>query len=379
MIPHRISSLSALALMAGLIPGPAFSLDTQRLDQAAAAVDSGHYTGIDGILVYENGKVVSERYFKDHTAETLHSTRSTFKSVTGLLAALAFDQGILEPGEPLLPLLARYGHTNAVHSRRAAITVGDLLNMTSGLDCSEMPGTGPYHDEAVDNGPQPLKYSLAISMAADPGTVWKYCNTNSFLLGVAISAALDRAELPDIFHFAKKHLFDPLGIERYQIYRSDDGFLYAQGNARFLPRDLAKLGLLVLQKGRWQGSQLISEKHIDAILNGRVDTHWSWTDLIPGHPPQTSRYAYQWYRTTFAFKDREIPVAHTWGNGGQFVYVVPDLSLVVVFTGSNYGDIVRQKQAFEIMHRFILPSAIQPVPEQRQEGSGASADASPSF
>ncbi len=55
---------------------------------------------------------------------------------------------------------------------------------------------------------------------------------------------------------------------------------------------------------------------------------------------------------------REVPVSHTWGNGGQFVFVVPDLSLVVVFTGGNYGDIVAQKQAFEIMHRFILPSAM---------------------
>lgn len=217
----------------------------------------------------------------------------------------------------------------------------------------------PYHDEAVDNGPQPLRYSVSIPMVDKPGTVWKYCNTNSFLLGVAISAALERSEQPDIFRFAKENLFKPLGIERYEIYRSDDGFLYAQGSSRFLPRDLAKLGLLVLQKGRWNGLQVISEKHIATILDGRVDTGWSWTDLIDGHPASTSRYAYQWFRTTFVFGDREVSAAHTWGNGGQFVYVIPDLNLVVVLTGSNYGDIVRQKQAFDIMHRFILPAAME--------------------
>ncbi|MCO7223518.1 serine hydrolase [Pleionea sp. CnH1-48] len=326
------------------------------IEASVLKIKSGAYTGIDGLLVYKEGKLTNEYYFNGFDAKKLHQTRSTFKSVTGLLAAIAFDKQLLKPDELIVPLISRYMKLENIDPDKAKIKVSDLLNMTSGLDCSEMPGTGPYHDEQVDNGSNPLKYSLSIAMSGQPGKKWKYCNANSFLLGVALSAALERAKQGNINEFAKEQLFAPLGISDYRIYQSPEGFLYAQGNARFKPKDLMKLGLLVLNKGKWQGKTIISNRHIDSILNGVVDTHWSWTDLIKKDPKHKARYAYQWYRTLFDYGNKMVPVAHTWGNGGQFVFVAPDLNLVVVFTGSNYGDIKKQKQAFEIMKKYIIPA-----------------------
>lgn len=336
---------------------PSLAIETSLINQSISDMNSGLYTGIDSILIYENNKLVSEHYFNRFDEEQLHQTRSTFKSIAGLLAAIAFDKKILSPDELILPLISRYLKTDNADSRKAQIRVEDLLNMTSGLNCSEMPGTGPYHDEIVDDGPEPLKYSLSIAMATEPGKEWKYCNANSFLLGVTISAALDRAQQPNINEFARTNLFAPLGISKYRTYQSPDGFLYAQGNARFKPRDLAKFGLLVLNKGQWQGKQIISKQHIDFILDGVVETHWSWTDLISKHSTSKAKYAYQWHRTVFELDRMIVPASHTWGNGGQFVFVVPSLDTVIVFTGSNYGDIDKQKQAFEIMHKYLLPAA----------------------
>lgn len=224
---------------------PSLGLEKSLINQAISNVNSGLYTGIDSILIYENSKLVSEYYFNYFDKEQLHQTRSTFKSIVGLLAVIAFDKKILSPDERIQPLISRYLMIDNTDFRKTQIRVKDLLNMTSGLDCSEMPGTGPYHDEVVDDGPEPLKYSLSIAMATEPGKEWKYCNANSFLLGVTISAALDRAQQPNINDFTRTNLFNPLGISEYRIYQSPDGFLYAQGNARFKPRDLAKFGLLV--------------------------------------------------------------------------------------------------------------------------------------
>jgi CubicO group peptidase (beta-lactamase class C family) len=339
-------------LLTGATQGPNRAL----IEKSLSAIEKGAYTDIDSVLLYQNNRLIIESYFNGFSADQIHQTRSTFKSITGLLAAIAFDKKLLEPNELVLPLISRYSHSKNIDPRKSKMKVSDLLNMTSGFDCSEMPGTGPYHDDAVDNGPTPLKYSLAMPMSTEPGTEWKYCNSNSFLLGVSISAALDRAKLPNIDHFARKYLFEPLAIKNYRTYTSPEGFLYAQGNARFLPRDLAKIGLTILNNGQWNGQQIISEHHAKSIINGIVDAHWSWTDLIKGHPSLNARYAYQWHLTQFAIGEKLISTSHSWGNGGQFIFVIPDSDAVVVFTGSNYNDIEKQKQAFEIMHQYLLPA-----------------------
>lgn len=272
---------------------PTLSANQHRLKQALKTITQETYTGIDGLLVYKNQQLLMEEYFNGFDASQVHQTRSTFKSITGLIAAIAIGKKLLDPDEYVVPLISTYLKVNILDPKKLAVKVRHLLTMTSGLDCLEMPGKGPYHEEGVDEGPAPLSYALAIPMARKPGDEWHYCNANSFLLGVAISAALIRADLPNINQFAEKYLFEPLGISNYQIYTSSDGFLYAQGNARFLPKDLAKLGLLVLNRGKWQGAQIISAQIAKVITRGEVETHWSWTDLLVNHSDQNARYAFQ--------------------------------------------------------------------------------------
>ena len=231
--------------------------------------------------------------------------------------------------------------------------------MTSGLDCDEAPGSnGPSHEWGVDEGPTPLKYSLDISMKQEPGSEWHYCSANSFMLAATVSAALKRAGGPDIFTFAHQNLFAPLDITNYRLTRSQSGeYLNGQGNSYFTPGDLAKVGLLVLNKGNWHGKQIISSQAINRLYKANSIINWSWTDTIPEHRETTSRYSSQWYQTELDIEGSKTPVLHSWGNGGQFIFVVPSLDTVAVFTGSNQGSsrIVQQKQPFDIMYRYILP------------------------
>ena len=322
-------------------------------------IKAGKYTGIESLLIYKNNTIVSENYFNDTNINTLHQTRSTFKSISGLLTAIAIDKKLLRYDEPILPLLSKLIVVNKTSEEFSKIRVKNLLNMTSGLDCSEA-GIGNLntsHEEIIDDGNEPLKYSLSIPFNSTTGEYWQYCNANSFLLGASISGALKRnGSINNIHQFAKTHLFTPLGIKKYRVYSSQDGYLNTQGSSRFRSRDLGKIGLLVLNKGVWEGKRIIAEHHFESIFKGEVEMNLTWTDLIPHHKKFKSRYAYQWHRTIFDIESKQVPVSHSWGNGGQFIFVVPSLDMVVVFTGNNYGNVPKQKQAFEIMHKYILRS-----------------------
>ncbi|TQV84857.1 serine hydrolase domain-containing protein [Aliikangiella coralliicola] len=336
-----------------------FAAKKSWLEQANESIKSNAYSKIDSMLVYHKNSLIFESYYGRFNENTLHRTHSTFKSINGLLALIAFDQKILQANEFVLPLLKRFGEPKALDSRKKLLRVEHLLDMTSGLDCDEAPGgVGPSHEWGVDEGPTPFEYSLNIRMKNKPGASWHYCSANSFLLAAVISAALERANRENIFEFAHRYLFAPLEIEKnnYRLRTSHDGqFLMGQGNSNFKSKDLAKFGLVVLNKGIWRGKRIVSEASINELYQANEKINWSWTDEIPEHPASQTLYGNQWYQTTFEVKGEKVTSLHSWGNGGQFIFVVPKLEAVVVFTGSNQGNIKRQKQPFDIMYRYVLP------------------------
>ncbi len=322
------------------------------------------YTNIDSMLIYHKGNLISDNYYGKFTENTTHRTHSTFKSINALITLIAIDQGILTLDETVMPLLSRFGKaTNDSDVRKQHIKVKNLLNMTSGIACDEAPGSnGPNHEWGVDDGPEPLQYSMNIKMATEPGTEWHYCSANSFLLAATVSAALERAKREDIFKFAQKYLMTPLGIEpkSYRFTTSQSRkLLNGQGNSHFLPEDLAKFGLLVLNKGVWKKNTIISKKAISQIYKSSRIINWSFTDLIENQSNIKTTYSSQWYSTTFEVQDSRLKVIHSWGNGGQYIFVVPALDAVVVFTGSNQGNFHKQKQPFDIMNKYVLPELIK--------------------
>ncbi len=357
-------------------------LESTLFTQAHNAMKPNKYIGIDSMLVYQKNQLISENYYRGFTKNTTHRTHSTFKSINALITLIAIDQGLIITEEFVMPLLSKYHNLQDVDPRKNRIKVKHLLNMTSGIFCDEAPGSdGPFHEDQVDIGPTPLKHSMAIKMSAEPGSQWHYCNANSFMLSASVSAALQRAGKDNIFMFADKYLMQPLDIKNYRFTKSQDGkFLNGQGNAHFTPRDLAKIGLLVLNKGQWLDKQIISEQAINKIYDSSQAINWSFTDEVKGEiaaeiedvnankieskikyqanklPPTT--YSHQWYKTTFELKDNKIEALHTWGNGGQFIFIMPSLDAVAVFTGSNQGNFLLQKQPFDIMHNYVLPELL---------------------
>ncbi len=323
-------------------------------------IDAGGYVGIDGLVLARGGKLVLDRYFGGYGPRVAHQTRSTFKSITGLLAGIAVAEGVLDLDEPIAPLIARFHAPDRIDPRKKAITVRHLLQMQSGFDCDEMPGRGPERESKANEAPDPLAAHFGTPMAEDPGTRWRYCSANTYLLGVSLKAALFRNTDYKLSLYLDGKLFRPLGITAYRLGGERAAHRTMHGGARMRPRDLAKIGQLILSQGRWNGRQVVPPDWIDSIRTDGVATDWTWTGTLDlgGATPRRSTYRHQWFKTVLPVAGRDYQLIHSWGNGGQFIVAVPAADLVLVVTGSNYGgrNLEKQKQVFHMLQRYVLPA-----------------------
>jgi CubicO group peptidase (beta-lactamase class C family) len=151
--------------------------------------------------------------------------------------------------------------------------------------------------------------------------------------------------------FAKRYLFGPLGITKYYWWKFPDGAVETGSGLALRPRDMAKIGYLFLNGGRWQGKQIVSEQWVADSTKNYVDARQfrSWLDA--------DGYGYQWWLRSFHINGQTISSYHAAGMGGQFIFVFPGLKMVAVFTG--WGENELGKQPFDMVRRYILPAVSQ--------------------
>lgn len=338
-------------------------IDPAPIEALVEAISRGRYVAIDSLLILRHGQLVSENYFAGFRADDPHETRSTFKSIAGLLFGIAIGEGRITRDTLIVPLIERFHILKDPDPRKRQMRVSHLLDMQSGLDCLEMPNSaGPYRESAANQSDDAIAANVEFPMADAPGTVWRYCSSNSFNLGIALEAALLRDMGETVETYLNRTLMTPLGIDYRQAY-VDRGMISLKGGQRMRPQDLAKIGQLLLNGGAWKGRQIVPADWIDEILSPGVPTGWSWTDSLGDDPMfrRESTYRHQWFQTLLPMAGRDIRLVHSWGNGGQFIIVLPDLDMVVVTTGSNFGaaQVEGQKQIFTMLHRIILPAVIE--------------------
>jgi len=149
--------------------------------------------------------------------------------------------------------------------------------------------------------------------------------------------------------FAEDSLFGPLGIEGYRWSIMPGGQGYTGGNFRMCPRDVARFGQLYLQKGTWNGEQLISKEWVEESTRAH----------LVAHAQLDQDYGYYWWRETFPIDNRWIETYFASGNGGNKIYVFPTEDLVVVITASAYDQSYGHPQVRMMMNKYILPAVIQ--------------------
>ena len=314
-------------------------------------LESGQAPGLHAVVVVRHGDALLEHYGCGEDSAwnvplgvvafgpgTLHDIRSVTKSITGLLYGIAHGRGVVpDPADPLLRQFPQYPDL-AADAPRARLTVEHALTMSLGLEWKEdIPYTSPDNAEiAMELAPDRCRYVLERPIAEEPGARWAYCGGATALLGKLVC---DGTGLP-LPEFAREALFAPLGIDNFEWMAGPDGVASAASGLRLAPRDLARIGELVLADGQWDGREVVPAGWIRAMLQPRLSTEWG------------GKYGYQWYA--------EESAGHRWvagmGNGGQRVIVVPGLGLAAAIAAGNYDDPEQWRTPAVVIEQVILPA-----------------------
>jgi CubicO group peptidase (beta-lactamase class C family) len=306
-------------------------LDASRLSSMVDHIRRDIPT-IDSVMVVRHGYVAVDEYFGSFTAEQRHRIFSCTKSVTSTLVGIAIDEGLI-PGldAEVLGLLPGYEARN-VNEWKTSLTLRHLLPMASGIDArDDYPDNWLWLDRML-GAPDPVQYCLDLNVTVEPGTRFKYTNANSHLMSAIIKEVTGKPALD----YAREKLFEPLGIEDVEWESDPQGVNWGHDRLYMRPRDMAKLGLLFLGSGEWDGEQIVPADWVAEATARKMAA-----DLFPG-------YAYQWWTGDGYYC--------AMGYAGQFIYVFPDRDMVVVFTGRTMNNFENPRN---LIRDYILPAVIR--------------------
>jgi CubicO group peptidase (beta-lactamase class C family) len=289
----------------------AVGLDEAGLE--AAVQYAGTLPRLLSLLIVRHGQLAVEEYFNGNTRDSLNDVRSVTKSVVSTLTGIAVDRAALGVDSPIGPFLDSIAPSLPADKR--AITVRNLLTMTSGFDWFESGAIG-YNDWVLSG--DPIHFLLDKPLVSTPGQSFNYNSAAVHLLSVVVQQATGVA-IPD---FAQENLFTPLGITRVRWEAFPDGRVNGGAGIDLRPRDLAKLGQLWLQTGRTGSRQVVDSRWIDAA------TQPTFPFVPTTDPVRQLSYGWLWW-----LAPPGAPTAFfAWGHGGQFIWVVPGLDAVIVVT-----------------------------------------------
>jgi CubicO group peptidase (beta-lactamase class C family) len=296
------------------------------------------------LLIARHGKLVLDEYFYGFHRDRPHDMRSAGKTLASTLVGIAMQQGApLDVTTPIYSLFPKYPRFANDDPRKRRITLENLLTMTSGLDGDDDNPSSPGNEDRVTPQPDWYKYTLDLPMAHDPGEHAAYCTAGINLLGGIVQNVTGRW-LPDFFH---EQFAAPLDIRHYHLNLGPHNNAYMGGGIQMRPRDFMKLGQLFLAGGRWRGWQIISKEWADRATRPHSSIY------------ANNDYGYAWWIKQYHVGDKTYRTFRAAGNGGQDLTVIPDLDLVVMFTGGNYNQgPIWWKWSDELLPHFILPAVM---------------------
>ncbi len=300
---------------------------------------AGGLPRIRSLLVVKNNFLVLEEYFNGCSRPTPANIKSIAKNILSALVGIAIENGCLEGIEETIATFFPDEMKNEADSRKKNITIGHLLTMTSGLATEINESLCPY----VDSGNW-VEYILKREMAHAPGDQWEYTTANTHLL----SAVLTKATGESTLDFARKYLFDLLAVEPGMWEQDPQGVYYGGNNLFLTPIDLAKFGVLYLNGGCYSGRQVVPEDWVEVSTSKHSDQGRYWS------PFHVYGYGYLW----ILFRIGKYDHFAAWGHGGQFVFIIPDLNLVVVITSQWEGPSSTQyyRDLSKLMEVYVVPA-----------------------
>jgi CubicO group peptidase (beta-lactamase class C family) len=297
-----VLTLVALALAPAASAQP--SLDAVR--QTAAEVPRLH-----SLLISHQGALIHEQYVNGRRAGQLANVKSVSKSVISTLVGMAIEQGhIPSVREPIATYFSEL-RTDPKLAPKRAITIEDLLTMRSGLESTSGRNYGAWVTSK-----NWVRFVLQRALLVEPGTVMEYSTGSSHLL----SAILTQATMRSTWQYAQEVLAKPLGFSLARWPQDPQGIYFGGNDMLFTPRQLVTYGELYRNRGRHGNRQIVPARWIDDSFIPRGQSRFN-----------AQLYGYGWWMREFAGEQAYF----AWGYGGQYVFLVPRLQLVVVTTSST--------------------------------------------
>jgi len=314
-----ITLAAAGCMLSGVIvsgtQAPFAAESTTRPSFEAAVAAARELPRLYSLVVSWRGALVVEHYQHGAAPSRPANVKSVSKSVISALVGIALDRGLLpsvhEPIGTYFPELLP-----AADAARRAVTIEDLLTMRSGLETTSNRNYGAWVQS--DNW---VRYALLRPMLTPPGTHMDYSTGNTHLL----SAILTKATGVSTWRFAQDALAQPLKFSLPQWTRDPQGIYFGGNEMLLTPRQMVAFGELYLHRGAVEGRQAVPGSWVDASFVPRGRSERGDRD--------DREYGYGWWMRTLA----GVRTYYAWGYGGQFIFVVPSLDLVVVTTSSTGG------------------------------------------
>jgi hypothetical protein len=286
-------------------------------------------------MALRHGKVIAECAFEPFDLDMWHVTYSMCKSITGMAIGILMGEGKLSLDDRLGDIFSPKMGPLSIF--RKTISVRNLLNMSSGVDFSEV---------GAISGNDWRKSFLDASFKFDPGTKFEYNSMNTYMLSAIVTEITGQS----LSEFCKERIFDPMGIKRY-FWESCPQSITKGGWGLFMRiEDMAKLGQLYIQNGVWEGQQIVPEEWVKESTTKQIET-----DRDDNH-----YYGYQ----LWVNDDRPGSFAYN-GMMGQNVFVYPDIDMVVVTNAGNADVFQTSSMAVKIRDRMKNDIVVsdEPLPE----------------
>ncbi|WP_455277426.1 serine hydrolase domain-containing protein [[Eubacterium] cellulosolvens] len=314
-------------------------MDSEILAEMFEYIEQKDYR-VDSIIVIRNGYLVLEAYAYPFGPDKKHLIHSCTKSFTSSLVGIAIDEGYIEGVEqPVLEIFPERTVAN-IDANKEAITVEHLLIMAPGLECHDSYLYGYSGLYKMIESEDWVQFMLDLPMAEEPGTRFEYCNGASFLL----SAIIQQTTGVTAYEYAKEHLFSPLGITDVDWPSNPQGITHGAGEIRISPCDMAKFGYLYLNKGMWEGEQVVPSEWVEASTRKHISATWQ------------DGYGYQWWVNPKG-------IYNALGTGWQYIFVVSKDNMVVVFTTNLHVSADRDSQTLLYTHIIPAVKSDEPLPE----------------
>lgn len=280
------------------------------------------FKNVESFIVNYQGRIRFEKYYNGINQDSLHHIQSQTKSIVSLLLGIAIDKGFIknenEAVQEFFP-----GYIIPGDSLKSVLTIKDVLTMSAGFDWEEMiPLNDPNNDNInMFNSDNYLHYALSKQVIR-PSTEFKY-NSGCPMI---VAGIIEKAVKMPLDKFAEKYLFKPLDISRYHWIKDSTGFCHAGGGLYLRPGDMLKIGVMVMNNGKWNNKQIISEDWISKATTPYLSTGYDF-----------SSYGYFWWIREMVVREGfTARVISAEGAGGQKLYIFPKYDIVIAFTERNY-------------------------------------------